>query len=120
MYVVRFPDMTNVITFGFTHEHALEMAKDALEGVLECDIEHNHEIPQPKFKGGEPIEVSPRIAFALELRWARAGQTAEEVAEKCGMTTQQYERLENPRKTNPSLKTIITLQSVFGRKFLAV
>ena len=69
---------------------------------------------------GYPIEVSPKIAFAIELRKARAGHSQKEVAEKAGMTYQQYQRLENPHKTNPTLETLYKLQQVFNRPFLAL
>ena len=66
MFVVRFPDMPNVITYGKTKEHALQMAKEALEGVLETDVEHNLDIPDSVYRGGFPIEVDPRIAHDVE------------------------------------------------------
>ena len=120
MYAVRFPDMPNVMTFGFSRSHALDMAKEALEGVLEVDLDHALEIPESKYKGGELVEVSPKIAFAIELRKARAARSQREVAEASGMTYQQYQRLENPKKTNPTLETLYRLQKVFNRKFLAI
>ena len=120
MYTVRFPDMPNVMTFCFSRSHALEMAKEALEGVLEVDLDHALEIPESNYKGGEPVEVSPKIAFAIELRKARAARSQKEVAEASGMTYQQYQRLENPKKTNPTLETLYRLQKVFNRKFLAI
>jgi len=55
------------------------MAREALEGVLEVDLEHVLEVPEPRYKGGYPMEVSPNIAFAMELRKARAGRTQENV-----------------------------------------
>ena len=74
----------------------------------------------PKYTGGYPIEVSPKVAFAIELRKARAGHSQKEVAAKAGMTYQQYQRLENPHKTNPTLETLYKLQKVFNRPFLAL
>ena len=46
--------------------------------------------------------------------------TQKEVAEKAGMPYQQYQRLENPHKTNPTLETLYKLQKVFNRPFLAL
>ena len=48
------------------------------------------------------------------------GKTQKEVAEKAGMSYQQYQRLENPHKTNPTLETLYKLQKVFNRPFLAL
>ena len=119
-YVAQFPDMTNILTCGFSHEEALKMAEEALNGVLTVDLENGHPIADPSFKGGYPIEVSPKVAFAIELRKARAGHSQKEVAAKAGMTYQQYQRLENPHKTNPTLETLYKLQKVFNRPFLAL
>ena len=119
-FVARFPDMTNVQTFGYSHEEALEMAKDALDGVLAVDIDNGFPIPAPQFTGGYPIEVSPKVAFAIELRKARADRPQKEIAQAAGMSYQQYQRLENPRKTNPTLETLWRLQKVFKRPFLAL
>ena len=120
MYVAQFPDMTNILTCGDSKEEALKMAEEALNGVLAVDLEHGHPIADPVYKDGYPIEVSPKVAFAIELRKARADHTQKEVAEKAGMTYQQYQRLENPHKTNPTLETLYKLQKVFNRPFLAL
>lgn len=119
-FVAQFPDMTNVLTFGYSVEDALVMASDALDGVLSVCIDRGYPIAEPNFKGGYPVEVSPKIAFAIELRRARAGRSQKEIAQAAGMTYQQYQRLENPRKTNPTLETLWRLQKVFKRTFLAL
>ncbi len=120
IYVAQFPDMTIVLTCGYSHDEALKMAEEALNGVLAVDLDHGHPIAEPKYTGGYPIEVSPKVAFAIELRKARANHTQKEVAEKAGMSYQQYQRLENPHKTNPTLETLYKLQKVFNRPFLAL
>ena len=96
------------------------MAKDVLNGVLASHLDNGFPISEPKYAGGYPIEVSPKVAFAIELRKARANHTQKEVAEKAGMSYQQYQRLENPHKTNPTLETLYKLQKVFNRPFLAL
>ena len=120
IFVAQFPDMTNILTCGSSHEEALKMAQEALNGVLTVDLENGHPIAEPSFAGGYPIEVSPKVAFAIELRKARANHTQKEVAAKAGMSYQQYQRLENPHKTNPTLETLYKLQQVFNRPFLAL
>ncbi len=120
IFVAQFPDMTNILTCGSSHEEALKMAQEALNGVLTVDLENGHPIAEPSFTGGYPIEVSPKVAFAIELRKARANHTQKEVAAKAGMSYQQYQRLENPHKTNPTLETLYKLQQVFNRPFLAL
>ncbi len=120
IYVAQFPDMTNILTCGSSQEEALNMAEDALNGVLAVDLDHGHPIAEPTFTGGYPIDVSPKVAFAIELRKARANHSQKEVAAKAGMSYQQYQRLENPHKTNPTLETLYKLQKVFNRPFLAL
>lgn len=120
MYIVQFPDMTNVTTFGTSVDDAKKMAKEALDAILETDIEENFPIPEPKYNQGFEIEVSPKIAFAIELRKARGHKTQKEIASKAGMSYQQYQRLENPKKTNPTLEMLYRLQKVFNRPFLAL
>ncbi len=120
MFVVHFPDMTNVTTYGTSFDDAKIMAKEALDAVLESDIENGFPVPEAAYKGGTEIEVSPKIAFAIELRKARGSRTQKEVANEAGMTYQQYQRLENPKKTNPTLEMLYRLQKVFKRPFLAL
>ena len=120
LYTVYFPDMTTVRTFGDSMEQALEMAKEALEGNLEVCIDHGIAIPAPQYKEGHPIEVSPKLAFAIQLRQARSNRTQKEIAIAAGMSYQQYQRLENPHKTNPTLEMLYRLQKVFGVPFLTL
>ena len=120
MFVVRFPDITNALTCAHSHEEALEMAKDVLNGVLASHIDNGFPIPAPQYTDGFPVEVSPKVAFAIELRKARANRPQKEIAQAVGMTYQQYQRLENPRKTNPTLETLWRLQKVFKHPFLAL
>lgn len=119
-FVVRFPDMTNAITFGNSQEEALFMAQDVLNGILASHLDNGYPIPEPAYKGGHPVDVSPKVAFAIGLRKARADRSQKEVAAKAGITYQQYQRLENPHKTNPTLETLYKLQKVFNRPFLAL
>ncbi|MCL1910623.1 MAG: type II toxin-antitoxin system HicB family antitoxin [Leptospirales bacterium] len=115
-YIAQFPDMQNVATCGFTHDHALEMAKEALEGCLESDIVHGHPIPTPKYKKGYPITVASHIVLALKLRELRGEQSQTDIARKLGLSYQAYQRLENPRKANPTVKTLEKIANIYGRK----
>jgi len=117
-YIARFPDMTNVVTCGFTHEEALAMAKEALDGCLESDISRGNEIPPPVFKEGYPVTVANHIALAAQLRALRGERSQTEIARKLGLSYQAYQRLENPRKSNPTVKTLERIADVFGGKLL--
>ena len=115
-FIAQFPDMTNIVTCGFTHEEALAMAKEALEGCLECDIFRGYPIPPPVFSEGYPISVSSHIALSLQLRELRGQQSQSDIARKLGLSYQAYQRLENPRKANPTVKTLEKIANVYGRE----
>ena len=114
-YIAQFPDMTNIITCGFSKDEALAMAKEALDGCLEADISQGNTIPKPSFKKGHPITVANHIAVAMQLRELRGEQSQTDVAKKLGLSYQAYQRLENPRKSNPTIKTLERIAHVFGR-----
>ena len=113
---VVFPDMTNIQTCGFSHDEALAMAKEALDGCLESDVVHGNDIPPPSFKDGFPVVVATHIAVALQLRELRGNQSQSDVAKKLGLSYQSYQRLENPRKSNPTIKTLERIAHVFGQE----
>jgi len=115
-YIAQFPDMTNIVTCGFSHDEALAMAKDALDGCLECDVAKGNEIPPPSFTGGYPIPVAPHIAVAIQLRALRGTQSQGAVASRLGLTYQSYQRLENPRKSNPTVKTLERIAASLGKE----
>jgi antitoxin HicB len=116
MYIAQFPDMTNIVTGGFSHEEALAMAKEALDICLETDIAHGNEIPAPSFAEGYPISVAPHIALSLKLRELRGSQSQTDIATKLGLSYQAYQRLENPRKANPTVKTLEKIARIYGRE----
>ncbi|MDR0685650.1 MAG: type II toxin-antitoxin system HicB family antitoxin [Spirochaetaceae bacterium] len=112
MFIVQFPDMPNIQTFGNTHEEALAMAQEALEGCLESDISRGLPIPPPAYKGGYPVLV----ALSLRLRELRGEQSQTDIARKLGLSYQSYQRLENPCKANPTVKTLERIARVYGRE----
>jgi len=116
MYLVDFPDMPNVLTYGLSEKHALEMAKEALEAILEVEISKGLPIPPPVFSKGYPISVSSHIALSLQLRELRGQQSQSDIARKLGLSYQAYQRLENPRKANPTVKTLEKIANVYGRE----
>jgi len=116
VYIAQFPDMPNVVTCGFTHEEALAMAKDALDGCLEVDISQGNTIPQPAYAKGYPVSVANHIVLSLQLRALRGEQSQTDIARKLGLSYQAYQRLENPRKANPTVKTLEKIAYVYGRE----
>ena len=113
-YIAQFPDMTNIVTCGFSKDEALAMAKEALDGCLEADISQGNIIPKPNFKKGYPVTVANHIAVAMQLRELRGEQSQTDIAKKLGLSYQAYQRLENPRKSNPTIKTLERIAHVFG------
>ena len=117
-YIAQFPDMPNVVTCGFTHDEALAMAKEALDGCLEVGISHSNKIPPPAYTGGYPVSVASHIALSLKLRELRGNQSQTDIAQKLGLSYQAYQRLENPRKANPTIKTLERIVNVYGLELI--
>lgn len=88
VYYVAFPDLPEVFTFGNTEKEALEMAAEALNGVLESETARGISIPLPAFQSEYAVEVEPNIAFALMLRKRRGEKTQSEIADKLNISYQ--------------------------------
>ena len=113
------------ITYGNSLDEAKAMAAEAVSGLLESYLEHGDKFTIPKGKVSpdwHDIEIEPSLAFALWLRNARVSRnmTLAEVAEKMGVKYQVYQKLEDPRTANPTLKTLKKLETIFGEELLAV
>lgn len=120
--IVSFPDLPNIHTFGKDLAHAKEMAAEALNGVLEADFERGYDVPGPTDlsgrKGHYPIPVEPHIALAYDLKRLRRGMTQGEIARKLGISYQAYQKLENPRRCNPTVKTLERIGTVLGKRLV--
>ena len=116
MLIAQFPDMPNIQTYGYSQEEALAMAKEALDGCLEADISMGYDIPSPAFSDGYPIVVASHIALCLQLRKLRGEHSQTDIARRLGLSYQAYQRLENPRKANPTIKTLEKIARVYGRE----
>jgi antitoxin HicB len=116
MFIVQFPDMPNIQTYGNTHEEALAMAKEALDGCLESDISRGLPVPSPAYKKGYPVTVASHIVLSLLLRELRGEQSQTDIARRLGLSYQTYQRLENPRKANPTIKTLERIAHIYGRE----
>jgi antitoxin HicB len=83
------------------------------------------EIPQPSEVSGDDIyyiEPDLKIAFAIALKQEREklGLTQKEAAARMNVKWAFYQRIENPRNSNPTLATIEKLQKAFSRRFLVL
>jgi antitoxin HicB len=116
MFIVQFPDMPNIQTFGNTHEEALAMAREALEGCLESDISRRLSVPPTRLHKGLSGARSKPYRLSLRLRELREEQSQTDIARKLGLSYQSYQRLENPRKANPTVKTLERIAHVYSRE----
>lgn len=121
-FIVSFPDHPNVNTDGDTVEEALLMASEALNGVLEVDFERGFSLPVARdFSGRKdhyPIAVKPHVALAYDLKKLRKKQTQGELASKLNISYQAYQKLENPRKCNPTIKTLEKIGAALGKRLV--
>jgi antitoxin HicB len=118
-YLVSFPDLENIMTYGASIEEALANAEEVLNGCLESDFERNFAIPDPSSSDSpemHQIPVAPHIALAIILRKLRADRSQIDIARQLHISYQVYQRLENPRKANPTIKTLEKVARVFGKR----
>jgi len=124
-YVVEFIDIPSCVTEGDTLEEAKTMAKEALSAMLYSLDSRSMTIPEPstaRGKGIHYIEPEIKIAFAITLKKERErlGLSQKDIAERLNVNWTYYQRIENPRRTNPTLGTIEKLQKVFNRQFISL
>jgi len=125
VYEVSFPDFPTIFTFGETKKEAFEMAQDALNGYLEVAHKLDSKIPKATEHKGKNlflIRPSANIALAIVLRWEREkkGYTQKEVADKLGVAYQVYQKIETPKLSNPTLKTLEKLGSIFDLDLITI
>jgi antitoxin HicB len=114
-----------IMTDGATLEEAKEMACEAASGLIETYLEHNIPFaipPMPELPDFYGIPLEPGLAFALWLRGQRKAHNMSlaDVAEKMGVKYQVYQKLENPRTANPTLKTLRKFERIFGDELVSL
>jgi len=121
VFEVDFPDIPGCFTYGETLDDAKAQAADVLALMLEDREDFPASVPRSGPNVYE-IELDSSLIFVLWLRAKRkaSGMTLTDVADKLGVRYQVYQRLEDPAKTNPTLKTIAKLEKVFGESLIAV
>ncbi|MFZ4617264.1 MAG: helix-turn-helix domain-containing protein [Rectinemataceae bacterium] len=118
-FTAVFPDLPGCLTEGETVDEALAMAAEALNGCLESDVAHGFPLPDAATGPGEglyPVAVEPHILVAWELRKLRGDLSQSEIASRLGIPYQSYQRLENPAKSNPTVKTLQKVARAFGKR----
>jgi antitoxin HicB len=94
-------------------------ATEALNAALETDVARGFSLPEPVAGPGEglyPIEVSPHIILAWDIRKLRGDRSQSEIAARLGLSYQAYQRLENPAKGNPTVKTLERVARALGKR----
>lgn len=121
-YLVAFPEFPNINTCGSSLEAALASAEEALNGTLESEFERGYVLPAPRKhaqkRSHHAIPVHPHIEIAYALKKMRNGQSQSDIARKLGITYQSYQKLENPRKCNPTVKTLERIGQVLGKRLV--
>ena len=120
-YLVEFPDMEGCLTEGATLEEALANAREALSGYIASIFDRGFKVPESsKLKGKDiyMIEPEPEVAMPIMLKKLRDELKVNQVdaARKLGVSYQAYQRLENPAKCNPTIKTLEKVARIFGKQ----
>lgn len=118
VFLVSFPDFDNINTYGITKSDALKNAVEALNGSIESDFERGFTLPKPTVinnKNSFPVKVYPHIEIAYQLKNLRKGKSQVDIARQLGISYQAYQKLENPRKCNPTIKTLEKISYVLGK-----
>jgi len=121
IYLVKFPDFENVNTYGSALEEALQNASEALNGCIISDFGRGFKLPERKEYSGKEyykILVYPYIAIAVQLRELRGNKTQIEMARALGISYQAYQKLENPNKSNPTIKTLMKVGKTLNKNLV--
>lgn len=119
-FLVEFPDLEGCLTEGETLDAALKNAKEVLSGYLASIFERGFAIPEPsqlKGKNIHLIEPETEVATPIMLRKIREELKINQIeaAKRLGISYQAYQRLENPNKCNPTIKTLEKVARIFGK-----
>ena len=112
-------------TYGDTPEHARKMAKECIEGLLFSFLKHGEPIPTQEGidkHGLEAIEIDERLAFALWLQQQRRERSLSQAdfARLLGTNVKNYQRLENPKRCNPTMQTLAKIRDCLGLQQIAI
>lgn len=114
-FSVVFADCPGCQTCGDSLEEAKAMARDALDGWLVAHLTSGKAPPRPKISTGTAVHVAPRVASAVQFRWARQqlGLTQPQLATRIGVPQRQIAKVEDPL-ADPSLRTLEKVARALG------
>jgi len=125
VYNVEFPQLKGCYTYGKTLESALSYAEECLTGYLSSVIENNFDLPTQDIKDLKNlyfIKPEINISFVIWLKNMRKqkGFTQKQIADILHISYQAYQKYENPKTANPTLKKISDIQNIFGDELIKV
>lgn len=117
---VEFPDVPGAFTCADSLEEAMEMAKEALNGVLRSMFERHDPLPVAKTKANAekqmiPIDVEDGLAIAYSIFEARRGKSAASVARSMGVSRQSFKHYENAR-LSMSISNLIKVAKALDKR----
>jgi antitoxin HicB len=121
---VVFPDHPNIITYGNDREQAIEMGAEALNATLEVEFDRHLPLPRPSGKpktktGREAVYISldPEVRTAFLVRGWReqTGLSQAQIAKRMGISTQAYQRMERPGRSNLTVATLDRITQAMGK-----
>ena len=120
-YWLEFPDLPGCFTQGDSREEVLEHAREALSLWLEDARDPDWDIPVPKARRGRQyvwIEPYEDVSIPLMIRQARQrkGLSQRDLAKKLGMSVQQFQKLEYPGKSNPTVRTLAAVSEALDEQ----
>jgi len=116
-YLVTFPDLPDAITFGESHEDALEKAEDSLREVIAARIAHREEIPLPSSRGDDfvTLDGNSQLKVALYRCMSDAGYKKADLARALHCDQKQVDRLLDV-KHNSSIKILDEAFHALGKR----
>ena len=117
-WLAEFPDCPGCQTADDTEEGLHAMAKDAVEGWLECQLVGGRVPPVPRVRRGKSllrVHIDPLLSVRIQIRIARhaAGLTQQDLAQRAGVSQQQIAKLEHPDQ-NASIATLAKVAAALG------
>jgi antitoxin HicB len=117
-----FPDIPEAHTFGSNREHALAMAKEALETAMEFYFDDQRPVPMPSQprRGQAVVELAPSIAAKVLLLNEMLSQKVRpaELARRIGTTRQEVNRLTNLKHATKIDRIDAALRALGKRLYL--
>ncbi len=116
---VEFPDVPGAFTCADNMNEAKEMAKEALDGVLQSMYERHDPLPVAKTapnveEGLVPIDVDDGLAVAYSIFEAYRGKSAASVARTMGISRQAFRYIENA-KLSLSLSKLVKVADALDK-----